>query len=688
MATDDLARQVIAGLAVLTANLGEGRDYIDIFIPLVGQCILQTKPEIVSVTELQRDMKSNFGMNIPQDALKVILNRCDKKGLLKRREKVYIPNYAQIDALNYHGRFEDIIGQQDRAISKLINFAKITRGIEMTEGEAEKALLAYVQKHDIDLLECFLTGQEIAVIKPSLDRKLEYIVSAFIADCYTNDPEGFGYVDTIVKGHLLSHTLFFPDLGQVSRKFHRTEVFFDSPLMLRILGYEGAGRRVSCKEMLELLQHHGAALRCFAHTRDEVYGVLYGCLMRMQTGDTEYSTPAYNYFRSSGFGVGEIELEMATLDSNIANNNIVVVDKPEYDRRFQIDEGKLDSLLKEKAVYWREKEKQRKHDVDCLSAVYRLRKGRQSRFPEESGALFVTPNIGLCSVASGFFAGDGYCDAASVPVAIPDYALTTLLWLKTPMAAPSLPTKILIAECYAAIQPNERLWIKYMETAARLRESGQISSEQYYLLRHYQLSHQELMQLSMGDENAISEGSVREILEAVILNIRKDDLAELEKERVRHQIEQKDISNLVRAEQSSREKTEMQLELERAANREKTQELERQLQAERASKKETLDLLSERIKMASRRIAKVLSLVLLILIMAVIFGGSLYGIVSWWGKICTYFILGAYIVLLGLSIYNLLFGVNVKDLVSRVETSLAGHLQNALRKWLLKNTIP
>jgi hypothetical protein len=77
---NESARRVIAGLAILTANLAEGRDYIDIFVPLVGQCILSSKPKAVSVTELQHQMIDAFGIQIPQNALKLVLNR--KKYLL------------------------------------------------------------------------------------------------------------------------------------------------------------------------------------------------------------------------------------------------------------------------------------------------------------------------------------------------------------------------------------------------------------------------------------------------------------------------------------------------------------------------------------------------------------------------------------------------------------------------------
>jgi hypothetical protein len=47
-------------------------------------------------------------------------------------------------------------------------------------------------------------------------------------------------------------------------------------------------------ELLDLLYETGADLRCFAHTRDEIRGVLEACASQVQTSDAE-ATPAVRY---------------------------------------------------------------------------------------------------------------------------------------------------------------------------------------------------------------------------------------------------------------------------------------------------------------------------------------------------------------------------------------------------------
>jgi hypothetical protein len=577
----------------------------------------------------------------------------------------YVPNFEVLAGLNFAPRYEDIIRQQNAAIGRLVTFAADRFRITLTESEAENALLAHIQKHDIEILDCFLNLEAPAVFKPESTKQLDYIISLFIAECYKSDPEGFKHIDTIVKGHFLSHTLFFPDLGQIKRRFHRTQIYFDTALLLRLLGYEGVARQEPCKELLDLLYREGAAFKCFRDTRDEVSTILYACMITMSKGDTEYASHTFTYLKGAGYGPSDIELELSVLDSKIEESGIGIVGLPEYSTRFQIDEEKLDKALRDKTSYWQERPRQRKHDVDCLSAIYRLRKGRESIYIEDSIATFVTANSALCNAGAKFFVAEGHTDRSCVPIAITDYALTALLWLKTPMAAPDLPVKRVIAECYAAVEPKERMWSKYIETVSRLKDHKKISENDYYLLRYSQLAHKELMELTMGDEDVITEGTIEDILETVKGEIRKEDLALLEQERYAHEQTRKDSLAKLEEERHLHEESERKLEHERTVNKRKWEKL------------------SQNIEQKSRRIAKYTSICTFVVAMLLVSAGALFGSIRWWGHPWNYALLVCYAVFLFFSIVNLVNGVTIKDWMSRLEVCLAGRIQSVLKRWFL-----
>lgn len=366
-----------------------------------------------------------------------------------------------------------------------------------------------------------------------------------------------------------------------------------------------------------------------------------------------------------GFDVSDVRLEITVLDKNIERLGIKVVEKPEYSAQYQIDEAKLERELKDETAYWSSKPRQRKHDVDCLSAVFKLRKGHQTISIEDSGAVFVTANSALCKVGSRFFTSEGHTDKESVPIAVTDYVLTTLMWLKTPMSAPQLPAKTIIAECYAAVEPGERLWKKYLEAASRLMENNRITPSEYYLLRSSQLAQKELTELTFGNEGAVTEGTVEIILETVKMEIGKADREKLKEERqINEQTKKEDIAKL-EEERHLREET------------------ERKLLKERAAVTKRLEILEEGIRHISRRLARIVSNAVLVIMLAIFVVGAaasfIYPLSGW----LEYALRFAAIVFGGFSVYDLVFGATIRDFTSRLTIALADRFESILRRLFL-----
>ena len=150
---------------------------------------------------------------------------------------------------------------------------------------------------------------------------------------------------------------------------------------------------------------------------------------------------------------------------------------------------------------------------------------------EECGALFVTTNIALARATRQFFQKEAPPGAAAL--AVTDYALANLLWLKNPTGAPDLPHKRLIAETYAAMRPSENLWSSYLMEIASLEDNGQVTADDYLLLRHSLSAKASLMDLTDGREDAFTEGSVKDILKVAKETLRADLLADVEAQRRR-----------------------------------------------------------------------------------------------------------------------------------------------------------
>lgn len=128
----------------------------------------------------------------------------------------------------------------------------------------------------------------------------------------------------------------------------------------------------------------------------------------------------------------------------------------------------------------------------------------------EIRAIFVTSNSLLVRVGRVAFAPE--TPGTWWPVAILDDDLGTMLWLKAPTATPDFPQRQLIADAYAAMEPRTTLWGQYLDEIDRLSKSGDISADEFFLLRYAVESKHILMDVTRGDPARLSPNAVRDVL--------------------------------------------------------------------------------------------------------------------------------------------------------------------------------
>ncbi len=206
------------------------------------------------------------------------------------------------------------------------------------------------------------------------------------------------------------------------------------------------------------------------------------------------------------------------------------MEKPPHDQEYQLDETGLEQHLQDNVGYRRQPTLIR--DVDSLSAIFRLRRGRVSEFIDNCRAVFVTANVRLARESRRFFCS--VTPSGTAPICVTDYILTNLVWLKNPVKASDLPRRQVIANSYAALEPNEELWLKYLTEINKLRENKRITPDDYYLLRMSIDAKKALMDLTQGEVVDITEGDLQSILHSVKSRIIAEKEEELQAEREGH----------------------------------------------------------------------------------------------------------------------------------------------------------
>ena len=503
-----MASPTTISMAILKVNWDRlGHDYVESFVPFAVECAKENEAEVVSLPETQAAIRDRFGFSLPLNAVRVIIRRATKRGYFQRRNHVVYVVREKCLAVDLSGTRRAIEQTHNRVVSRLTKHARESHQTEWSESEAEEALSDFLMED----------GLSVVFGAAALERRSEqatvsrYIVGSFVDLAVRTERGLLEDLTELAKGNLLANAMYLPDPRHVSRRFRDTAVYLDTSVVMFAAGLAGPDRQEPRLELLELLKRQGADLCCFRDTREEVEGILDACATRLRTGDlrTAYG-PTIEYFLESGKTASDLELMAVQLPRKLRSLGIRVRDRPPYDERgYVIDERALEAHLDAKIGY--ANPRARVHDVTCLGAIAMLRKGKNTNLLEQCRAVFVTTNGTLARESRRFFREGPHADG--IALAMTDYALGNVLWLKDPGVASDLPRKQLIASAYAAMQPSEVLWKAYLAEIAKLQEEGGISSEDYFLLRYSIGIKAMLMELTQGEQSEFTEGTPLEILQ-------------------------------------------------------------------------------------------------------------------------------------------------------------------------------
>jgi hypothetical protein len=522
-------KAVIASLAILKVNSDHGSDYIDIFVPFIAECLKNSATDVVSLSELQAQLRSQHGLEVPQAALRSMLDRAVRAGYAERDNHLYRRKLPALQGLEFEATRGRAMREVTALVDRLVAYSAELLPSTWVQRDAESALLQYLASRGTSLLASSSGDIPLALPEGSVPNA-EYVLASFVQRLRESDPNGFDYLVTAVKGSVLASVLYFENIGQVSRRFDHLAIYLDTVVLVHALGLVGSDYEVSANEMLVLSRELGANLNCFQDTMREVEGILGFAANYIRSGRPPH-IPIWGvteFLVRTGKTASDIELLSAHLVERVMNLGINVRERPLHVVAHTVDEPAFAKQLKV-AIKYRAPEPLQ-HDLDAITAIHRLRGGQPMPAIETCRAIFITTNSPLARATTRFFR-EVYDSSSFAPLAMPAHQFGTLAWLKKPQVAPELPTKFLISDALAVLNPGESLWREYVQEIAKLEAEGRISADDCQLLRYSPAAKVALMGVTIGGSRAYLEGSVPAILERVRAAERRDAEAEAARER-------------------------------------------------------------------------------------------------------------------------------------------------------------
>lgn len=510
---------------MLKVHTDHGHDYLDYLRPFVLHVLIKNRPERVSDSIVQNYLRDEFGLEIPARAVQVVLKRLSRKHPLKKEDGVYriageLPD-PRIDAER-----ADAARHIQAVIAHLREFSNTTARPFASDDEAVTAICVFLAQFDIQCLRAYLRGTAIPNVESHQDAYV-VLVSKYLLTLQDN-PDRFDSFLVVVKGHMLANALLCPDLENAPKSYKGVTFYLDTPLLVRQLGLEGEPKQAAVNSMIDLLRHLGATVAAFSHSRDELESVIRGAANHIEAhnGRGDIVTEA----RRRGTTRSDLILMAGQIDEKLEAAGIKIIETPKYSTDLQIDETKFEATLDDEVSYYNPRAKY--YDINSVRSIYVLRSGTAPKSIERAKAVLVTSNAAFAQAAYRY--GQKHEESREVSSVITDFSLANMAWLKSPPGAPALPMTEVLAVSYAALQPSKELLDKYMNEIDKLEKDGKISARDHQLLRS-QLAQDELMNLTLGEEDALTEQTITETLRRVTEEIAREENDKYRAEKAKHE---------------------------------------------------------------------------------------------------------------------------------------------------------
>lgn len=561
--------------AFLKISNQDNNDYFDYFKPFIKQVLYDYELSIVTANDVQPRLEQNYKIKLPIHVIKTILKRLEKENILANEDRKYKILKENIDVSTFNHRKQVLLTQHSVVIEKFKTFAFDVYKQILTYVEAEEALSQLISQKSTQIIK--REQVETTVKQEDFNKQRGAILAArFVKSIIQEDEIAYNHLIEIVKGHMLMQAIYMADnieLDKMNMKIKNTQFYFDTTFIMYALGFSGEVLKNTCIELLKLLEGSNAQLCLFETNLNEARGILEYSKNNINKPSVDKHNTVTTFIEN-GWDASDIDEIIINLDKLVENElKIKIVTHIPYNEYTHvIDHTELTDFLRNSIRY--RSERALENDVESITAITRIRKGKLTTRLEDCQALFVTTNYHLAKYSDSYFNAEQ--PTKIITPVIYDGYLTNLMWLKNPQISPDLPKSILVADCYAAVQPSEGFWNRCMALLDVLVDTGQITKDKVFDFKYSQGFNDALMDMFMGDEEVVSIGDIQTIIATLEAErtLEKEQL--IKEERQKAQAKQKELESEIESEKeraSILEESNREKDLEIENTKKKNQEV-------------------------------------------------------------------------------------------------------------------
>lgn len=536
---------------------------IDAMDALALRAVVRVSNISFRASSLQHAIRTVWGIVVPEMVCQYSLSRLAKDGHLKLEENKRSGIYE----------YKTTISTEIRA--RMLQRENEARDIILrTAGKIDRYLQAETPGTDrkgSDILEQWLDTSSLALLAESNrpgsvtseDIQVNNVIArmmgvlAVVDDSFLEDLSLLALGDAIYRS-VKSLTEMEVEVGpRIEEGFNtaemveegllpmaRVDVYLDTSIMLRILGYFGSLNGKAAAEFLEVCQATGCRMCMFEHTFDECVEGILAVAGRLQGRSATAYGPLVGFALENGLDASDLIGAAARLRQEIASNGIDIKFHPPHSEELGLDERML-----EKAIETEVKQSShvaRLRDLDSLASTFRLREGRGKDYLENCSSVFVTHNRTLANCGTRFFRSHFAQQNIrnSVQICMTDVVFATRLWVKLPTTSIRLPKMQILQHAIGNLVPSEKVVDRFKSILASLIQRNYLREEDALRIEYTEFARMALA-MDVRDENDLTTELAGSIILNAIDEIKNKIEAAADKKFDKHLEEAKqDISSL------------------------------------------------------------------------------------------------------------------------------------------------
>ena len=447
----------IIALAILKTNYEGAKDYVDSFVPMIGDCIRLLEKQTIGISEIQSKINDTYNLTIPEAAINTIMRRLQKKGYVVNKENnQYTIELKKFEKdFNISSKRDDNEREFNMLVKRLKKFSdehEIFNKQDFSYQNLKEALLNYFD---------YQQSGEINNQSPIA------VVAYFIEHINRSDPELFKYFEKIYLGHAITKAMYYyQDTNQIKANLSKLTVYFDTPLLLRALNYSYKQYCRPVTELITILKEKKVKLRYFKHNQHEVEDIMRVASNRMQ--EEIYLSHHSDSIRwlMENYSRADIYVKSEELEKDLSEKKISRGETLDFNSRTSLDEEKLKQKFKE--TFPSKTDHSIDNDIKSITSIFNIRKGIDCDNLPNCSAIFLIINTKMFSIIS-----QEEAKKRAVPLCILLSDLTSFLWFSGYFKKTSnLPKQIIYADAYTLMEPNENFRRKFESEVKKIKKEG------------------------------------------------------------------------------------------------------------------------------------------------------------------------------------------------------------------------